>query len=66
MSLVDLSGVSGAFFIMAVVFILLVFGLMSLGVVRMFQLRYRAGWLSFAGAIISGVVFGIILDRWYM
>ncbi|PZD93407.1 hypothetical protein DNH61_22515 [Paenibacillus sambharensis] len=66
MSLVDVSEVSASLFITGAVFILLIFSLLSLGILRMFQLRYKAGWLSFAGAVVSSVVFGLILDRWFM
>jgi len=66
LSAVDVSDVSAGFFIFAVVFILLVFGLLSLGILKMFQQRYRVGWLSFAGAVVSSVIFVILLNTWYL
>lgn len=66
MSLVNISAVTPAFFITAVVFILLFFGLLSFGILRMFQLRFKDGWFSFAGAVVSGVVFGFVLNTWFV
>ncbi|WP_028559982.1 hypothetical protein [Paenibacillus pinihumi] len=66
MSLVNISDVSLGLFLTGVVFILLVFGLLSFGILRMFQLRFKAGWMSFAGAVVSGVVFAIVLDTWFV
>ncbi|MBJ6364268.1 hypothetical protein ACFOQM_23900 [Paenibacillus sp. GCM10012307] len=66
MSLVDISGVSLSLFLTGVVFILLVFGLLSFGILRMFQLRFKAGWFSFAGAVLSGVAFAIVLNTWFV
>jgi len=66
LTLVDVSEVSPALFITGAVFILLVFSLLSLGILRMFQLRYKAGWLCFAGAAVSAVVFGLILNARFL
>ncbi|HUC90883.1 MAG TPA: hypothetical protein VMS09_02515 [Paenibacillus sp.] len=66
MSAVDVSQVPAGLFIMGAIFILLTFSLLSLGILRMFQLRFKAGWLSFAGAVASGALFGILLDRWFL
>ncbi|GIP15284.1 hypothetical protein J40TS1_09260 [Paenibacillus montaniterrae] len=66
MSVVDVSNVSADFFIFAVVFILLVFGLLSFGILKMFQQRYRAGWMSFGGAVASSILFVIMLNIWYI
>ncbi|MFD1955885.1 hypothetical protein ACFSL6_17350 [Paenibacillus thailandensis] len=65
MTAVDVSNVSADLFILGVVFILLVFGLLSLGILRMFQQRYRAGWISFVFAVVSFIVFMWVLNRWY-
>jgi hypothetical protein len=62
----DVSNISADLFILGVVFILLIFSLLSFGVLRMFQQRFRAGWISFGGAVISAAVFYLILDRWYV
>ncbi|RJX38315.1 hypothetical protein D3P09_19860 [Paenibacillus pinisoli] len=66
MSLVDVSNVSPSLFILGVVFILLIFGLLSLGILRMFQQRFKFGWFCFAGAIVSFSVFMYVLNRWYV
>jgi hypothetical protein len=66
MTLVDVSNVSPALFVVGAVFIMLIFSLLSLGILKMFQLRYRTGWLSLAGAVVSAVVFGIILNTWFV
>ncbi|MFD0586772.1 hypothetical protein ACFQZE_02065 [Paenibacillus sp. GCM10027627] len=66
MSLVDVSSVSATLFILGVVFLLLIFGLLSFGILRMFQQRFRVGWLCFGGAIVSFSVFMYILNRWYL
>jgi len=65
-SLVDVSNVSPSLFILGVVFILLIFGLLSLGILRMFQQRFKYGWFCFAGAIVSFSVFMYVLNRWYV
>ncbi|XEC92877.1 hypothetical protein AB6A23_15945 [Paenibacillus tarimensis] len=65
MSLVDVSNVSAGLFVTAAVFILLIFGLLSFGILRMFQQRFRTGWLSFTGAIISAGVFAYIINTWF-
>lgn len=66
MTVTDVSKISADLFILGVVFILLIFSLLSLGVLRMFQQRFRAGWISFGGAVVSAIVFFLILDRWYV
>nr|WP_170312279.1 hypothetical protein [Paenibacillus sacheonensis] len=64
--MVDVSQISATLFVLGAIFIMLVFGLLSFGILKMFQLRYRAGVYSFIGAVVSGVVFGIILNEWYV
>ncbi|MBH5318093.1 hypothetical protein I6N90_09765 [Paenibacillus sp. GSMTC-2017] len=66
MSLVDVSSVSPTLFILGVIFLLLIFGLLSFGILRMFQQKFRAGWISFGGAIVSFSVFMFILNKWYL
>ncbi|REE88683.1 hypothetical protein A8990_108180 [Paenibacillus taihuensis] len=66
MTLVDVSQISAALFIVGAVFIMLFFSLLSLGILKMFQQRFRAGIYSFVGAVVSGVTFGIILERWFV
>ncbi|WP_225442881.1 hypothetical protein [Paenibacillus lycopersici] len=62
----DVSQVSAALFITGAIFIMLIFGLLSFGILRMFQLKYRAGTYSFIGAVVSAVAFGIILNTWFV
>ncbi|MCM3747270.1 hypothetical protein M3223_07875 [Paenibacillus pasadenensis] len=66
MTAVDVSNVSAGLFVLGAVFILLIFSLLSLGVLRMFQQRFRQGWFYFAGGVISAIVFYILLDLWYI
>ncbi|MFX3633628.1 MAG: hypothetical protein ACE3L7_25080 [Candidatus Pristimantibacillus sp.] len=66
MSLVDVSNISATLFILGVVFLLLIFGLLSLGLLRMFQQRFRAGWISLIGAVVSFIIFMLILNRWFL
>lgn len=66
MSVVDVSDVSADLFIIAVVFILLIFGLLSFGILKMFQQRYKFGWISFSGAAVSFIVLMVILNIWYL
>lgn len=65
-TLVDVSDISTSLFIIGVVFLLLIFGLLSLGILRMFQQRFRYGWVCFAGAVVSFIVLMIILNKWYV
>jgi hypothetical protein len=66
MSVVDVSDIAPGLFITGAVFILLIFSLLSLGILRMFQLRYRAGWLWFGGAAVSAAAFWFILEQWFV
>jgi len=66
LSLVNVSSISSGLFITGAVFILLIFSLLSFGILSMFQRRVRSGWFSFAGAVVSGVAFGLILDKWFV
>ncbi|MFC5652168.1 hypothetical protein ACFPYJ_24230 [Paenibacillus solisilvae] len=66
LTLVDVSAISAGLFITGAIFILLIFSLLSLGVLRMFQLKVRAGWYSFAGAVVSGAAFAVILNQWFL
>ncbi|PLT45522.1 hypothetical protein B8V81_3953 [Paenibacillus pasadenensis] len=66
MTAVDVSNVPAGLFVLGAVFILLIFSLLSLGVLKMFQQQFRAGWLYFAGSVISAVVFYLLLDIWYI
>lgn len=66
LSLVNVSEVSAGLFILGAVGILLIFSLLSLGILRMFQTRYRAGWVYFAGAVVSAIIFFVLLNIWYV
>ncbi|OBR63059.1 hypothetical protein A7K91_23415 [Paenibacillus oryzae] len=66
MSLVDVSSVSAGLFILGVVFLLLIFGLLSLGILRMFQQHFKFGWICFGGAVVSFALFMWILNKWYL
>ncbi|WP_240647376.1 hypothetical protein [Paenibacillus nanensis] len=62
----DVSSVDASLFILGVIFLLLIFGLLSMGILKMFQQRFRTGWLCFGGAIVSFSVFMFVLNRWYL
>ncbi|UVI27887.1 hypothetical protein [Paenibacillus spongiae] len=66
LTLVDVSSVSTGLFITGAVFILLIFSLLSFGILQMFQQRRRVGWYSFAGAVVSSAAFWLILDQWFV
>ncbi|WP_274650429.1 hypothetical protein [Paenibacillus humicola] len=66
MTVDDVSNIPAGLFITGAVFILLIFSLISLGILKMFQQQVRAGWFSFAGAAVSAVAFGIILNIWFV
>ncbi|CAM3789170.1 hypothetical protein COLU111180_08505 [Cohnella lubricantis] len=63
--LTDVSGVSAGLFIVGIVFILLVGGLLSVGVLRFFQQRKRQGFLYMAGSVVSFVVMVLVVNRWF-
>jgi len=63
--LTDVSGVSAGLFIVGIVFILLVGGCISLGVLRFFQQRSRQGILYLAGGVASFVVMVLVVNRWF-
>lgn len=65
MSVVDISNVSASLFIVGAIFILLTFGLLSFGILRMFQQKFRAGWISIAAAVVSFIVFVFVINKWY-
>ncbi|WP_258881673.1 hypothetical protein [Paenibacillus sp. sptzw28] len=62
----DISTISADLFITGAIFILLIFSLLSFGILKMFQQKNRAGWYSFVGAVLSGVAFGLILKQWFL
>lgn len=63
---VDVSEMSAGLFILDVIFLLLVFGFLSFGILSMFQQKFRRGWFSFGGAVAFAIVFGIILKIFYI
>lgn len=65
MSLVDVSGVSLSLFITGAVFILLIGSFLSLGVVRMFQLRRKQGSLFLGLAALSLVGLIVSMNTWF-
>lgn len=65
-NIVNISDASWQLIIVGVVFILLIFGLLSFAVLRFFQLRKRDGFLSVGGAVVSFVVLLIVLNIWFV
>ncbi|MBN3523515.1 hypothetical protein [Paenibacillus apiarius] len=62
MTYVDISSISPQLFVTVLFFLLIVCPLLSLGVVRFFQQRMKAGITYIASAVVSYVVFLIIAD----
>lgn len=65
MSLVDVSNVSLSLFVTGAVFILLIGSFLSLGVLRMFQLRKRQGGLFLGLGVLSLVGLIISMNAWF-
>lgn len=63
--LTDVSGVSAGLFIVGIVFILLVGGCLSIGVLRFFQQRKKQGVLYMAASVVSFVVMVLVVNRWF-
>jgi hypothetical protein len=66
MTVDNISDIPTGLFIVGAVFILLIFSLLSLGILKMLQLHYRSGWASFSGSLASAVVFEIVLKTWFV
>ncbi|MCE5168999.1 hypothetical protein LQV63_06710 [Paenibacillus profundus] len=62
MTYVDISNISPQLFVTVLFFLLIVCPLLSLGVVRFFQQRVKAGITYIASAVVSYVVFLIVAD----
>lgn len=65
LELVDVSEVSAGLFIVGVIFILLVGGLLSMGILRFFQTKKGQGWAYMVGSAVSLVAFILIVNRWF-
>ena len=65
MSLVDVSNVSPALFLSGAVFIMLIGSFLSLGVLRMFQLRRRQGGMFLGLAVLSLVGMIFSMNTWF-
>lgn len=65
LELVDVSGISASLFVVGIIFILLVGGLLSMGVLRFFQGTRGQGWLYMAGSAVSLVAFIAVVTRWF-
>lgn len=66
LTVVDVSEMSAGLFILDVIFLLLVFGFLSFGILSMFQQKFRRGWISFGGAVFSAIVFGVIINTFFI
>jgi hypothetical protein len=64
LGLVDITDVSAKFFITSAIFILIFFGLLSMGILRLFQLRTRSGIMYIVSGVITLVVFIFVLNTW--
>jgi len=66
MDLVDVSNVSPALFITGAVFILLIGSFVSLGFLRMFQMRRRQGGLFLGLAVLSLIGLIYSMNTWFV
>lgn len=65
MGSVDLTGVTPGLFIVNVIFILLVFSMFSMAVLRFFQHRYRSGAIYVLSGLLFAAVFAFVLITWW-
>jgi len=65
LELVDVSEVSAGLFIVGVIFILLVGGLLSMGILRFFQGKKGQGWGYMIGSALSLVAFILVVTTWF-
>jgi hypothetical protein len=63
--LTDVSNVSAGLFITGAVFIMLIGGLLSFGVLRFFQQRRAQGAMLLAGSAVSFVALVFVMNRWF-
>ena len=61
MGLVDISYVNGDFFILSAVFILFILSMLSMGVLRLFQLRPRSAAVYFTIGVLAIVAFALVI-----
>lgn len=65
MGLVDLSNVTPPFFIAVAISIMLIFSLLSIGVLRFFQQKVRAGIYFVISGAVAAVIFLFILSIFF-
>lgn len=63
---VDFTGVTLGLFILNIIFVMLIFSMFSMAVLRFFQVRHRSGWMYVLYGVISIIVFYLILKKYYM
>jgi len=61
--LVDISGVTLGFFLLATVFILSIGSFLSFGVLRLFQQRFRSGIINLVSAVCCTVLLVIVMNN---
>lgn len=66
LTVVDVSNMTAGLFILNVIFLLLVFGFLSFGILSMFQQKFKRGWISFASAVVFAIIYAVILNIFYI
>ena len=65
MELVDISDVSVQLFITGVIFIMMIGSFLSLGVLKLFQLKKRQGIIYLVLAVVSLISLILIVNTWF-
>ena len=65
MTTVDVSAVSPALFVTGILFILLIGGSLSLGVLRLFQSKRRQGIALLGSAAVFFTALVLVVERWF-
>lgn len=65
MTIVDISNISAPLFVTILFFLLIICPVLSLGVLRLFQGKKRAGITYLASSVVSYVVFMIVLKIFF-
>ncbi|PYI55116.1 hypothetical protein [Paenibacillus flagellatus] len=65
MNVVNISGVEPGFFATVAIFLLFILSMLSMGVLRLFQLRKRSGAYYFVAGAAGIVAFVAVLSVWY-
>ncbi|WP_256757140.1 hypothetical protein [Cohnella sp. WQ 127256] len=65
MEVVDVSNVSPALFITGAIFIMVIGSFMSVGILRLFQLKKRQGGIFMGLSVVSFVMLLVVVNTWF-